>query len=136
MNPVIPSQNSDVSSDTALPDTARRSSDIVNMRFTFSLSRLPMALAASTLAPSPSSMLKQLKNMVSGIAMFIADMASVPIIWLTIAESVVTASCAAIDVSIDALRKFLSAFDVTNPLRACSAVFVPLIGCSPISLRI
>jgi hypothetical protein len=87
-----------------------------------------MAFAANTLAPSPRSMLKQLKNIVNGITMFMAEMAFGSIMWLTITASVVVASCAATDVRIDALRKFFSAFEVTNEVRVCSLVPVFVIN--------
>ena len=46
-----------------------------------------------------------------------ADMASGPVMWLTMTASVVTATCDETDVSIEAPRKFLSAASVTCGLR-------------------
>ena len=46
------------------------------------------------------------------MTILIAETASGPIMWLTITASVVTASCPANDVIIEAARKFLNALDV------------------------
>jgi hypothetical protein len=79
-------------------------------------------------------MLTQLNSMFIGMVMFIADMASGTVMWLTMTASVVTASCDDTDVSIEAPRKFFSADAVMNGLRRmllsfCFLLFIATCRC-------
>lgn len=98
--------------------------DTENMWFTLLLSCCPIARAARMLAPSPMRILTQLNSMLTGMVMFIAEIASGPIMWLTMTASVVTASCEASEVSIEAARKFLNALDITNELRVFACMVI------------